>query len=205
MRLDSVVILGSARTAIGSFGGSLAGLAPHELGTVTAREALARAGVEAGAIDHAVYGHIITTGPQDAYLARHIALDAGVPEGAAAFNVNRLCGSGVQAILSAAQQIVLGDSRLALAGGADGLDGHRAVAPWLAGLLVPKGAVFLEIGAGQEPAVAAIVRRHGLQHVETMCDLGGIPRCLVAVPGTGPNGPKKGLESGAIPATVDSR
>lgn len=80
MRLDSVVILGSARTAIGSFGGSLAGLAPHELGTVTAREALARAGVEAGDIDHAVYGHIITTGPQDAYLARHIALEAGVPE-----------------------------------------------------------------------------------------------------------------------------
>ncbi|MCE8040079.1 beta-ketothiolase BktB [Halomonas sp. MCCC 1A11062] len=121
MRLDSVVILDSARTAIGSFGGSLAGLAPHELGTITAREALARAGIEAGAIDHAIYGHIITTGPQDAYLARHIALDAGVPEGAAAFNVNRLCGSGVQAILSAAQQIVLGDSRLALAGGAESM------------------------------------------------------------------------------------
>ncbi|MBW6392772.1 beta-ketothiolase BktB [Billgrantia antri] len=121
MRLDSVVILGSARTAIGSFGGSLAGLAPHELGTTTAREALARAGVEAGQIDHAVYGHIITTGPQDAYLARHIALDTGVPESAAAFNVNRLCGSGVQAILSAAQQIVLGDSRLALAGGAESM------------------------------------------------------------------------------------
>lgn len=121
MRLDSVVILGSARTAIGSFGGSLAGLAPHELGTVTACEALARAGVEAGQIDHAVYGHIITTGPQDAYLARHIALESGVAEGAAAFNVNRLCGSGVQAILSAAQQIVLGDSRLALAGGAESM------------------------------------------------------------------------------------
>ncbi|MFQ3790015.1 beta-ketothiolase BktB [Halomonas sp. A29] len=121
MRLDSVVILGSARTAIGSFGGSLAGLAPHELGTITAREALTRAGVEAGEIDHAVYGHIITTGPQDAYLARHIALESGVPEGAAAFNVNRLCGSGVQAILSAAQQIVLGDSRLALAGGAESM------------------------------------------------------------------------------------
>ena len=88
-------------------------------------------------------------------------------------------------------------------GGADGLDGHRAVAPWLAGLLAPGGAVFLEIGAGQGPAVAAIVRRHGLQHVETMCDLGGIPRCPVAAPGTRRNGRKKGLESGAIPATVD--
>src|SRR5690554_1410481 len=117
MHLDSVVILGSARTAIDDFGGSLSGLAPHELGTVTAREALARAGVEAAAIDHAVYGHIITTGPEDAYLARHIAREAGVPDEAGAFNVNRLCGSGVQALLSAAQQIALDDSRLALAGG----------------------------------------------------------------------------------------
>ena len=121
MRLDSVVILDGVRTAIGSFGGSLSGLAPHELGTITAREALARAGIEAGEIDHAVYGHIITTGPQDAYLARHIALDVGVPASAGALNVNRLCGSGVQAILSAAQQIALGDSRFALAGGAESM------------------------------------------------------------------------------------
>ncbi|MDT0500001.1 beta-ketothiolase BktB [Halomonas sp. PAR7] len=121
MYLDSVVILDGARTAIGGFGGSLAGLAPHELGTLTAREALKRAGVEAEAIDHAVYGHIITTGPEDAYLARHIARDAGVPDAAGAFNVNRLCGSGVQALLSAAQQIALGDSRFALSGGAESM------------------------------------------------------------------------------------
>ncbi len=97
------------------------------------------------------------------------------------------------------------EPRLALAGGADGLDGHRAVAPWLAGLLAPKGAVFLEIGAGQGPAVAAIVRRHGMQHVETPCDLAGIPRCLVAIPKTRRKDRKKGLESGAIPATVAPR
>ncbi|NYS60016.1 beta-ketothiolase BktB [Vreelandella salicampi] len=121
MRLDSVVILGGARTAIGSFGGSLSGLAPFELGSLTAREALSRSGVESDAIDHAVYGHIITTGPQDAYLARHIAREAGVPDGAGALNVNRLCGSGVQALLSAAQQITLGDSRFALAGGAESM------------------------------------------------------------------------------------
>jgi acetyl-CoA C-acetyltransferase len=121
MRLDSVVILGGARTAIGGFGGSLSGLAPFELGTITAREALSRSGLEADAIDHAVYGHIITTGPQDAYLARHIAREAGVPDGAGALNVNRLCGSGVQALLSAAQQITLGDSRFALAGGAESM------------------------------------------------------------------------------------
>ncbi len=121
MRLDDVAILGGARTAIGSFGGSLSTKAPFELGAITAKEALRRSGVEGGDIDHSVYGHIITTGPQDAYLARHIALEAGVPKEAGAFNVNRLCGSGVQAVVSAAQQIVMGDSRLALAGGAESM------------------------------------------------------------------------------------
>ena len=80
MQLDSVVIVGGVRTAIGGFGGSLSAFAPHELGTITAVEALRRAGVEGADIDHSVYGHIITTGPQDAYLARHIALSAGVPK-----------------------------------------------------------------------------------------------------------------------------
>ncbi|MDN7133962.1 beta-ketothiolase BktB [Halomonas sp. MC140] len=121
MRLDDVVILAGARTAIGGFGGSLSSMAPSELGAITAREALRRSGVEGADIDHSVFGHIITTGPQDAYLARHIALDAGVPKEASAFSVNRLCGSGVQAVVSAAQQIVLGDSRLALAGGAESM------------------------------------------------------------------------------------
>ncbi|MGP8290765.1 beta-ketothiolase BktB [Vreelandella zhanjiangensis] len=121
MRLDDVVILEGARTAIGDFNGSLSSMAPYELGAITAKEALLRANVSGDDIYHAVYGHIITTGPQDAYLARHIALKAGVPKEAGAFNVNRLCGSGVQAVISAAQQIVMGDSRLALAGGAESM------------------------------------------------------------------------------------
>ena len=130
MQLDSVVIVGGARTAIGGFGGALSSFAPHELGTLTAIEALRRAGVEGNDIDHSVYGHIITTGPEDAYLARHIALNAGVPKEAGAFNVNRLCGSGVQAVVSAAQQIALGDSRLALAGGAETMSrGAYVLAP----------------------------------------------------------------------------
>ncbi|AQU82908.1 MULTISPECIES: beta-ketothiolase BktB [unclassified Halomonas] len=129
MQLDSVVILGGARTAIGGFGGTLASLAPYELGVITAQEALRRAGVEGSDIDHSVYGHIITTGPQDAYLARHIALNAGVPKEAGAFNVNRLCGSGVQAVVSAAQQIALGDSRLALSGGAESMSRGAYVLP----------------------------------------------------------------------------
>lgn len=125
MRLDDVVIVDGARTPIGSFGGSLSAMAPAELGVFTAREALRRAGIEGSDIDHSVYGHIITTSAQDAYLARHIALESGVPNEAGAFNVNRLCGSGVQAVVSAAQQIVLGDSRLALAGGAESMSrGH---------------------------------------------------------------------------------
>src|SRR5690554_7749665 len=70
MKLTGVVILGGVRTAIGSFGGSLSSLAPAELGTAAAREAISRAGVEAADIDHSVFGHIITTGPQDAYLAQ---------------------------------------------------------------------------------------------------------------------------------------
>ncbi|MFB9146752.1 beta-ketothiolase BktB [Halomonas alkalicola] len=173
MQLDSVVILGGARTAIGGFGGSLAGLAPHELGTITAREALARSGVEAAAIDHAVYGHIITTGPEDAYLARHIAREAGVPDEAGAFNVNRLCGSGVQALLSAAQQITLGDSRLALAGGAESMSrgayllppqarsglrmGHAAVTDLTLGILSDP------FGSGHMGCTAEnIASRHGL-------------------------------------------
>src|SRR5690606_26457828 len=72
-------------------------------------------------IDHSVFGHIITTGPQDAYVARHIALNAGLPASSAAFNVNRLCGSAVQSVVSAAQMIVMGDSRIALAGGTESM------------------------------------------------------------------------------------
>ncbi|NOG32143.1 acetyl-CoA C-acyltransferase [Halomonas sp. TBZ9] len=129
MRFDSVVILSGVRTAIGGFGGSLAGLAPFELGTITAREAIKRSGVDASDVDHAVYGHIITTAPQDAYLARHIAREAGMPDSAGALNVNRLCGSGVQALLSAAQQIALGDSCLALAGGAESMSRGATLLP----------------------------------------------------------------------------
>lgn len=113
MKLTDVVILDGARTAIGSFGGSLSSLTPAELGTCAAKEAISRSGVAAEDIDHAVFGHIITTGPQDAYVARHIALNAGMPASSAAFNVNRLCGSAVQSVVSAAQMIVMGDSRIA--------------------------------------------------------------------------------------------
>lgn len=121
MQLSEVVILAGMRTAIGSFGGALSSLSPAELGIVAAKAAISQSGVLAEQIDHAVFGHIITTCPADAYLARHIALNSGLPVNSAAFNVNRLCGSAVQAVISAAQLIQLGQSQVVLAGGAESM------------------------------------------------------------------------------------
>lgn len=116
---EAVFLLSAVRTAIGAFGGSFLSREPNELGALVAAEAIARAGVEPAAIGHTVFGNVISTGPQDAYLARIAAMKAGVPEDVPALTLNRLCGSGVQAIISAAQGIMLGDCTLALAGGAE--------------------------------------------------------------------------------------
>jgi acetyl-CoA C-acetyltransferase len=118
---SDIVILDGARTAIGSFGGSLAAIPPIGLAATAAREALARAGVEGGQVGHVVFGHVINTEPRDMYLSRVAAMDAGVPETVPAMNVNRLCGSGVQAIVSAVQALDLGDADFALAGGAESM------------------------------------------------------------------------------------
>ncbi|NEY89662.1 beta-ketothiolase BktB [Tabrizicola oligotrophica] len=117
--MTDVFILSAARTAIGSFGGSLSGLGPIDLASHVAKAAIARAGVEAGQIGTAVFGHVLNTEPRDMYLSRVAAINAGMAEGAVAMNVNRLCGSGAQAIVSAAQMLMLGDADLALAGGAE--------------------------------------------------------------------------------------
>ncbi|WP_386624454.1 acetyl-CoA C-acyltransferase family protein [Sulfitobacter geojensis] len=116
-----IVILGGARTAIGTFGGALAGTAPVDLGTVVAKAALERAGVEAGQIGHVAYGNVINTEPRDMYLSRVAAMQAGIPDSVPAMNVNRLCGSGVQAIVSATQSLMLGDAEFALAGGSENM------------------------------------------------------------------------------------
>jgi acetyl-CoA C-acetyltransferase len=129
--LQDVVILSGARTAIGDFGASLSGYSPAELGTFAGRAAIERAGVAAEEIDHCIFGHIITTSPQDAYLARHIALNCGLAEHSAALNVNRLCGSSVQSLISAAQMIQAGASRLALAGGAESMSQGAYLLPKL--------------------------------------------------------------------------
>ena len=125
MQLSDIVILSAARTPIGSFAGSLSGQTPAQLGTVAAQAAISRAGVSPGDIASSVFGHIITTSATDVYLARHIALNCGMSVQSDAFQVNRLCGSGLQAVLSAAQQLMLaGDKapqQLALCGGAESM------------------------------------------------------------------------------------
>ncbi|MGI3164358.1 acetyl-CoA C-acyltransferase family protein [Pseudooceanicola sp. 200-1SW] len=119
--MDDIVILSGARTAIGTFGGSLAGVSPIELGTIVTKAALERAGVEGAQIGHVVFGHVINTEPRDMYVSRVAAMQAGIPDTTPAMNVNRLCGSGAQAIVSAAQSLMLGDADFAVAGGAENM------------------------------------------------------------------------------------
>jgi len=119
--MTDIVILGGARTAIGTFGGALAGTAPIDLGTIAAKAALERSGVEGAQVGHVAFGHVINTEPKDMYLSRVAAMNAGVPETTPAMNVNRLCGSGVQAIVSVAQSLMLGDADFGLAGGSENM------------------------------------------------------------------------------------
>lgn len=114
-------ILSATRTAIGSFGGALKEVPPTQLGATVLREAVKRAGVDPTAVGHVVFGNVIPTEPRDAYLSRVAALDGGLPKEVPAFNVNRLCGSGLQAIVSAAQAVALGDADIAVAGGAESM------------------------------------------------------------------------------------
>jgi acetyl-CoA acyltransferase 2 len=116
-----VVFLSGVRTGFGSFGGSLKELSATELGVVAARGALDRAGVDADAVDHVVFGNVLQTSADAPYLARHVGLKSGVPIETAALTVNRLCGSGFEAVIQAAQQIMLGASRAVLAGGSESM------------------------------------------------------------------------------------
>ncbi|MEK6387945.1 MAG: beta-ketothiolase BktB [Paraburkholderia tropica] len=124
-----VVVVGGVRTAIGKFGGSLKDVAPTELGTIVLRELLARSNVKADDVGHVVFGNVIATEPKDLYLSRVAAINAGIPESTPAFNVNRLCGSGLQAIVSAAQTILLGDADVAIGAGAENMSRAPYIAP----------------------------------------------------------------------------
>jgi acetyl-CoA C-acetyltransferase len=116
-----VFIVSGVRTAIGDFGGSLRDLPPTDLGARVAREALARADVAGDEVQHVVFGNVIHTEAKDMYLARVAAINAGITQDAPALTLNRLCGSGLQAIVSAAQAVTLGDADIAVAGGAESM------------------------------------------------------------------------------------
>jgi len=116
-----VVIVSGVRTAIGDFNGGLKDIPPTQLGATCVREALARARVEGGEVGHVVFGNVIHTEPRDMYLARVAALDGGVRDHVPCLTLNRLCGSGLQAIVSASQSILLGDCDIAVAGGAESM------------------------------------------------------------------------------------
>ena len=123
-----VVVVSGVRTAIGDFGGGLKDVAPTELGAQVVREALSRAGVAGDEVGQVVFGNVIHTEPKDMYFARVAAMDAGVAKETPALTLNRLCGSGLQAIVSAAQTIMLGDTDIAVGGGAESM----SRAPYLA-------------------------------------------------------------------------
>jgi len=119
--MTDVVIASAARTAIGSYGKSLAGVPPSDLGAAAASAVLERAHVDPSHVDHVVFGNVIHTEPGDMYMARVVGIKAGVPKEVPAYTVNRLCGTGVQAIVSATQAIQTGEASVALAGGAESM------------------------------------------------------------------------------------
>jgi acetyl-CoA C-acetyltransferase len=119
--LNDVVVLSGTRTAIGRYGGGLAGVPPCDLATTVLREAVRRSGVDPADFGHSVFGNVIHTELRDMYLSRVAAINGGLPVTTPAFTLNRLCGSGLQAIVSAAQAIMLGDAETAVAGGAESM------------------------------------------------------------------------------------
>lgn len=127
--MDDIVILSGARTAIGTFGGSLAATPPITLAATASKAALERAGVDGAQIGHVTFGHVINTEPRDMYLSRAAAMEAGVPDTTPAMNVNRLCGSGAQAIVSVIQSLALGDAEFGLAGGAESMSRGPHILP----------------------------------------------------------------------------
>lgn len=121
MTQPAIFVVSATRTAIGSFGGTLKDVPLADLATVAVKEAIQRAGVAPEQVGHLAMGTVIPTEPRDAYLSRVAAIQAGCPKETPAFNVNRLCGSGLQAIVSAAQTLLLGDARIAIAAGAESM------------------------------------------------------------------------------------
>lgn len=124
-----VVVVSAVRTAIGSYGGALKEVSPSQMGALVVREAIARAGIEAQRIGHLVCGNVIHTEPRDMYIARALALDAGMPRETCALTLNRLCGSGLQAIVTAANTIQLGEAEAAIGCGVESMSRAAYIMP----------------------------------------------------------------------------
>jgi acetyl-CoA C-acetyltransferase len=148
-----VVVLSGARTAIGDYGGSLKDVAPTELAATVVREAVKRAGIEAGEVGQLVFGNVIHTEPKDMYLSRVACIKAGLPQETAALTLNRLCGSGLQALVSAAQSIVTGDCDTAVAGGAESMSRGGYLMPTLrwGQRMADGGVIDMMVGALTDP------------------------------------------------------
>jgi acetyl-CoA C-acetyltransferase len=126
-----VFVVAAARTAVGGFGGGLKDIPPSRLATIAVQEAVARSGIAPASIGHLALGHVIPTEGRDAYISRVAAIEAGLPKETPAFTVNRLCGSGLQAIVSAAQTILLGDADAAVGAGAESMSRGAYLLPQL--------------------------------------------------------------------------
>ncbi|MHC8362559.1 acetyl-CoA C-acyltransferase family protein [Pseudomonas sp. LS2P72] len=129
MNPSDIFVISAVRSAIGTFGGSLKDVSPIQLATDVCRAAIERSGLAPEHIGHVVMGHVIPTEARDAYISRAVAMNAGLPKETPAFNVNRLCGSGLQAIVSAAQSLMLGDAGAALAGGVESMSRGAYILP----------------------------------------------------------------------------
>ena len=153
MNPSDIFVISAVRSAIGTFGGSLKDVPPIQLATDVCRAAIERSGLAPEHIGHVVMGHVIPTEPRDAYISRAVAMNAGLPKETPAFNVNRLCGSGLQAIVSAAQSLMLGDAGAALAGGVESMSRGAYLLPqarWGA-RMGDMQAVDYVLGALQDP------------------------------------------------------
>jgi len=127
--MKNIVIASAARTAVGDFGGSLSGFTPTDMGVMVSKAAVDRAGLVAGDVQQSFFGNVIHTEPRDMYVSRTIAIETGVPDSAPALTVNRLCGSGLQAIVSGIQAIGMGDADIVLAGGSESMSRSAHILP----------------------------------------------------------------------------
>ncbi|HEX4856212.1 MAG TPA: beta-ketothiolase BktB [Limnobacter sp.] len=148
-----VVVVAGVRTAVGDFGGSLKDFSPTQLGAMVVKEVVARAGVGADQVGHVVFGHVVNSEPRDMYLARVAAIEGGLDKATPALTLNRLCGSGLQAIVTAAQSIMLGDADVAIGGGAESMSKAPYILPaarWGARMGDMKG-IDMMVGALHDP------------------------------------------------------